>query len=200
MQMPAEEKVLYVYCHPLPDSFHAAIRDAALDGLARSGHAVDLLDLYAEGFEPALSATERRHYYEAPRNAASVGGYAARLMAADTLVLQFPTWCLGPPAMIKGFVDRVMIPGIAFDISDGRTVTPLLGRIRRIVGIVTYGQRRWQAFAAGDHPRRFVTRHLRWIAAPKARAAFLALYGMDDSDAPRRQDFLDHVRRRMAQA
>jgi NAD(P)H dehydrogenase (quinone) len=39
-------RVLYLYCHPLPESLHGAIRQAALDGLARAGHAVDLLDLY----------------------------------------------------------------------------------------------------------------------------------------------------------
>src|ERR1700739_2395080 len=49
-------RVLYVYCHPLADSFHAAIRGEALAGLAEAGHTVDLLDLYAEGFDPVLSA------------------------------------------------------------------------------------------------------------------------------------------------
>lgn len=190
--------VLYLYCHPLADSFHAAIRDAALEGLARAGRSVDLLDLYAEDFQPALSAEERRTYYEVPENRAGVASYTARLQAAETLVVQFPTWCFGPPAMIKGFVDRVMIPGIAFDIADGRTVSPRLDRLREIIGIVTYGQARLPAFLAGDYPRRFVTRHLRWIAAPKARARHLALYSMDRASAADRQRFLDRVRARIA--
>src|SRR3954470_11892181 len=53
-------RVLYVYCHPLDDSFHAAIRSEALAGLQRAGHTVDLLDLYAENFDPVLSAQQRR--------------------------------------------------------------------------------------------------------------------------------------------
>ena len=57
-------RILYLYCHPLADSFHAAIRAAALNALKGSRHNVDLLDLYAELFQPALTADERRHYFE----------------------------------------------------------------------------------------------------------------------------------------
>lgn len=47
-------RILYIYCHPLPESFHAAIRARALDELEIAGHEVDLLDLYAEKFDPVL--------------------------------------------------------------------------------------------------------------------------------------------------
>ena len=53
-------KVLYVYCHPLPESFHAAIRHEALAGLSEAGHTSDLCDLYAEKFDPVMWAEERR--------------------------------------------------------------------------------------------------------------------------------------------
>src|SRR5271163_4409275 len=61
-------KVLYLYCHPLPESFHAGIRVEALAGLKRAGHQVDLLDLYAEGFDPVLSEEGRRHYHDESSN------------------------------------------------------------------------------------------------------------------------------------
>src|SRR5262249_30642085 len=61
-------RVLYLYCHPLLESFHAAIRDKALDGLRTAGHEVDLLDLYAEKFDPVLSEDGRRHYHDTGRN------------------------------------------------------------------------------------------------------------------------------------
>jgi NAD(P)H dehydrogenase (quinone) len=64
-------RVLYVYCHPLEDSFHAAIRTEALAGLQQAGHAVDLLDLYAEDFDPVLSAERRRDYHDPARNRAN---------------------------------------------------------------------------------------------------------------------------------
>ncbi len=92
-------KVLYVYCHPLEDSFHAALRKEALDGLKEAGHTIDLLDLYAEGFDPVLSAQQRRDYHDPVRNRANNQAYVDRLMAANALVVQFPTWSFGPPAM-----------------------------------------------------------------------------------------------------
>ena len=54
--------------------------------------------------------------------------------------MQFPVWCFGMPAMLKGFLDRMIMPGVAFDISDPARVKPMLGNIRRITGIVTYGR------------------------------------------------------------
>ena len=82
-------RVLYLYCHPLEDSFHGAIRARALAGLARAGHAVDLLDLYAEGFDPVLGAEARRAYHDTAANLAGVADYARRLSAAEGRVVQF---------------------------------------------------------------------------------------------------------------
>ena len=55
-------RILAVYCHPLPTSYAAALKDAALAALARAGHEVRLIDLYAEGFDPVLSPLERERY------------------------------------------------------------------------------------------------------------------------------------------
>ena len=67
-------RVLHLYCHPVPESFHGAIRAAVLEGLGRAGHEVDLLDLYAEGFDPVLGAVPV-HSRETPRCAhAAIGG------------------------------------------------------------------------------------------------------------------------------
>jgi putative NADPH-quinone reductase len=82
--------VLYVYCHPLPESFHAALRGEALAGLAAAGHAVDLLDLYAERFDPVLSEEGRRRYHDPAQNQEGIEPYIARLRAAEALVVQFP--------------------------------------------------------------------------------------------------------------
>ena len=65
-------RILYVYCRPLPESFHAAIRAEALAGLNEADHEIDLLDLYAEGFDPVLSEDGRRHYHDETRNRAGL--------------------------------------------------------------------------------------------------------------------------------
>src|SRR5437762_4406943 len=124
-------RVLYVYCHPLADSFHAAIRNEAMTGLAEAGHSVDLLDLYAEGFDPVLSAQGRRDYHDPLRNWTNNEAHVVRLMAANALIVQFPTWSFGPPAMLKGWFDRMFGPGIALDLSDPAHARPMLQHIQR---------------------------------------------------------------------
>jgi putative NADPH-quinone reductase len=87
---------------------------------------VDDCDLYAEGSNPVMSREERLGYHDVPANRAAVAGYVERLQKADALVFCFPTWCFGLPAMLKGFFDRLFMPGVAFDISDPANVKPML--------------------------------------------------------------------------
>lgn len=191
-------RVLHLYCHPLEESFHAALRGAALEGLARARHEVDLLDLYAEGFDPVLSAEARRRYHDPAANRAGLEAHVERLLRAEALVVQFPTWCFGPPAMLKGFFDRVLMPGVAFDLSDPARVRPLLSNIRSVTGIVTYGRDRLTALWMGDPPRKLVTRYLPWFAARGARVRYLALYRLNTADTARRARFLARVRDELA--
>src|SRR5919112_1306195 len=100
-------RVLYIYCHPLPESFHGALRARALAGLKAAGHEVDLLDLYEEGFNPVLSAEERRRYHDTSVNQQGLEDHVRRLHQAEALVLQFPVWIFGFPALLKGYFDRV---------------------------------------------------------------------------------------------
>jgi NAD(P)H dehydrogenase (quinone) len=188
-------RILYLYCHPLPESFHAAIRVTALAALASAGHEVDLLDLYAEKFDPVLSEDARRHYHVTPQNQAGLQDYIARLTSAEALVVQFPTWCFGMPAMLKGFLDRLIMPGVAFDLSDPRQVKPMLKNLKNIVGIVTYGRPRYMAFWMGDPPRKIVTRYLRWFTGGRARADYLALYHLNVATEVQRVAFMRKVDR-----
>ena len=188
-------RILYVYCHPLPESFHAGIRARALASLKTAGHEVDLFDLYAEGFDPVLSEEGRRHYHEIPRNRLELESYIARLTSAEALVMQFPTWCFGMPAMLKGFCDRLLMPGVALDISDPANVRPTLQNIRKIVGIVTYGRPWYMAKWMGDPPRKMVTRYLRWFTTRKASVEYLALYHLNVASEAQRNAFVARVER-----
>ena len=186
-------RVLYVYCHPLPGSFHGAIREAALGSLRSAGHEVDLLDLYAENFDPVLRAEARERYHDTTTNSVGVEPYVARLMNAEALIVQFPTWSFGLPAMAKGFFDRLFMPGVAFDISNPARARPLLGHIRKLVGISTYGRPRWMALYIGDPPRKTITRYVRWFIARDAKVDYLALYHMNIASLATRQKFLARV-------
>ena len=189
-------RVLYLYCHPLADSFHAAIRTAAVNALKTEGHAIDLLDLYAESFQPVLTADERRYYFDSSRNQAGLETYVARLRNAEALVVQFPTWCFGLPAMLKGFFDRLLIPGVAIDMSYPGS-RPMLVNIGRIAGVVTYGQPRLAALWMGDPPRKAVMRFLPWFANSRAKTKFHALYNLDRSTEETRRAFIAQVGKAM---
>lgn len=191
-------RVLYVYCHPLPESFHAGLRAEALAGLAEAGHEVDLLDLYAEGFDPILSEEGRRNYHDTALNRVGLENHVERLMRAEGFVVQFPTWCFGFPAMLKGYFDRLFMPGVGFDISDPAHVKPLLGHIRKVAGISTYGRPRWRAIAMADPPRKMVKRYLRWYVGPRASVDYHALYHMNVATAAQRDGFKARVRTAMA--
>ena len=191
-------KVLYVYCHPLPESFHAAIRTEALAGLNEAGHTVDLCDLYAEKFDPVLSAEERREYHDLSVNQRHVADHVRRLRDADALVCQFPVWSFGPPAMLKGWMDRLFMPGVAFDLSDPSQVKPLLGNLKRIAGITTYGRPWRNAFAVGNPPKKIMTRYLPRFTDGAARVDYYPLYHMNVATDETRRAFMAKIRAAIA--
>jgi NAD(P)H dehydrogenase (quinone) len=144
-----------------------------------------------------LSEEGRRHYHDTSRNRTGLEGYIARLNSAEALILQFPTWCLGLPAMLKGFFDRMIMPGVAFDLSDPAHVKSTLRNIKRIIGIVTYGRPRYMALWMSDPPRKIVKRYVRWLTGGKARADYYALYHLNVATDAQRAAFMAKVERAM---
>ena len=101
-------RVYVVYCHPNEDSFTNALFERARATLTDAGHDVRTSDLYADGFEPTLSAVEWRDH---PRNTPptrDVVAYCENLQWCEALVLVYPTWWGGLPAMLSGWLDRVL--------------------------------------------------------------------------------------------
>ena len=192
-------RVLVVYCHPVETSFHAALHQEVVRNLKAAGHEVDDLDLYAEGFDPVLSREERLGYHEVPGNQLPLKPYIERLRRAEAIVFCFPTWCFGLPAMLKGYFDRLFMPGVAFDLSDPGNVKPMLTHIKRISAVVTYGRPRWVAWYMGDPPRKIVTRYMRRLTGPQARVDYHAHYHMNVATEPQLKRFLQRVGQAMAQ-
>ena len=190
--------VLVVYCHPVETSFASALHQEVVRNLRAAGHTVDDCDLYAEDFNPVMSREERLRYHDVPHNQAPMAAYVERLRKADALVFCFPTWCFGLPAMLKGFFDRLLMPGVAFDISDPANVKPLLTHIRRISAVVTYGRPRWMAWYMGDPPRKLITRYLRRLTGNAARVDVHACYHMNVATPPRLARFLRRVGQAMS--
>lgn len=190
--VPAEpQHALVLAAHPVPDSFNQALHAQTVKTLGARGWSVDDCDLYAEGFDPVMTEAERRGYHDTPDNIAPVRDYVDRLRAADALVMVFPVWNFGYPAMLKGFLDRVFLPGVSFKLDDGKVV-PNLTRIRRLAAVTTYGGTRLRAALCGDPPRKCVTRAVWHVCRPRT-TKYLALYDMNRATEARRGQFLNHV-------
>jgi NAD(P)H dehydrogenase (quinone) len=186
-------RVLLLYAHPNPDSFVAALHRATIETLAADGHEVDDCDLYAENFDPVLSRAERLGYHAVPANRAPVEEHVRRLERAEALVLVYPVWNFGFPAILKGYFDRVFLPGVSFRLENGLTV-PNLKNIRHLVAVTTYGAPRHRAMLLGDAPRRIVKRVLRVLVAPLAKVRYLALHRMNTVTQAEREAFILKVR------
>jgi len=145
-----------------------------------------------------LSREERINHHDTTLNRAPVQRYVERLLAAEALVLCFPVWNFGPPAMLKGFFDRMFLPGVSFALSADGRVTPGLRHIRKLAAITSYGRRRIEALLVDDPPRKLVTRVLRAQIRPAARVRYLAHYHMNVSTAATRARCLAKVGHRMA--
>jgi len=193
-------RLLVVYCHPDPESFNAAVRDRVVEAARGAGHEVDLLDLYAEGFEPTMSCEERRGYHEIGPNRAPVEDHIARLMAAEGLIFVYPTWWYGQPAMLKGWLDRVFVPGVAFAMpKPDAPIRGGLDHIRLVGAVTTLGCPRWfWSFVVGAPGRRVLLRGVRAICAARCRTFWCAIHEMDSATHAQRTRFLDRVARRIA--
>jgi len=108
--------ILIVLAHPDPNSLNHAIARTAAESLRKNKHAVILHDLYAEGFASILSDDELLHLAELPPDLAN---HCEELAAADGLIFVHPNWWGMPPAILKGWIDRVMRPGIAYRFLEG---------------------------------------------------------------------------------
>ncbi len=191
-------KAYVVYCHPSETSITAAARDRALAGLRAGGHEVRVTDLYADGFRPELSAWERTNHLAPPDTKPDIAPYAANLQWCDALILIYPTWWAGQPAMLKGWIDRVWVAGVAYELPEGANrIRPRLHNIVRIVAVTTHGSTKLINMLEGEGGKRIVTRSLRVLCSWRARTKWIALYNIDRTSPERREAFLTRVERSM---
>lgn len=191
-------RVLLVYGHPRPDSFSAALRDTAAAALEAAGHAVEILDLYGRDFDPCLSAGERGAYYDEGAVRPELAEHVAALRRAEGLVFVYPTWWFGPPAIVKGWLDRVWLPGVAFALGGAKVLQPRLTDIRRIAVVTTYGSPRWLLWLVGWPDWRLFRFGIRPLCARGCRLDWIALTGMDGATPRMRERFVARLRRCLA--
>ena len=194
-------RLLLVYCHPDPHSYGAAVRRTAADALRAAGHELRQIDLYAEGFNPVFSAAEKATYLgDTAQNIAGVAAHVDALRWAEGWVVVYPTWFYGAPAMLKGWLERVWLPGVSFRIATGRqrTIGGELSNIRRFIGITTSGSPWWWLKMIGDPGRSLFMKGLRPLYAKRCRMQWLQLYNMNHVTAAERNAFVARVKRELS--
>ena len=186
--------VLVVHAHPVAASFNASLFRLTVERLAANGHQVDAIDLYKDDFNPVMSEAERLNYHDLETNRTPVETYVDRLLRAEALVLVYPVWNYGFPAILKGWFDRVFLPGVSFGLVDGK-VRPTLHNIGKILVVTSYGGSRFRSWLMGDPPRKIANRMLRATVKPGAPVTYLAHYEMNLSTDQTRHAFMSRVER-----
>ncbi|MEY3821998.1 MAG: hypothetical protein RL628_106 [Actinomycetota bacterium] len=190
-------KVLVVLAHPNPDSFSHAIVDRVVSTLANREHSVSVIDLYGLDYSPALTRAELSAYPTSePAIDPMVIEHTRLIQECSTIVFVYPTWWSSMPAILKGWIDRTMLPGIAFSV-DPQTLKlqPGLTNVRRLVGISTFGGPRLASFVVRDNGSKIVTRSLRAICHRRCRTTWLRMFNVDSSTIAQREKFMRRVER-----
>jgi putative NADPH-quinone reductase len=115
------------------------------------------------------------------------------------LILVYPTWWAGQPAMLKGWFDRVWVMGVAWDLPEGTNrIRPLLRNIHSLVAVTSHGSSKWVNALEGETGKRTMTRALRFACNVRCRTHWIAFYTIDRASHAARVAYLDRVERRMA--
>jgi putative NADPH-quinone reductase len=190
-------RVLVVHAHPVETSFSRSLYAAVLETLRANGHEIDALNLYEEGFEAVMSREERELYHQVPENLTpAIRPYVDRLRAAEAIVFIHPVWNYGYPAILKGFFDRVFVPGVSFVIEDGK-LRPILKNIKKAVFVTSYGGDRLRTMLMGDPPRRLARRWAWATFGTPLPPKYLALYRMDMRTELELRGFIAKVQREL---
>lgn len=137
-------RVAIVFNHPYEKSYCNAILNAVTKGLQKANHQIDLFHLDNDNFNPAMSKDDLKAFVAHKPIDPQVIDYNERLEKADHLLFIFPIWWDLMPAMTKGFVDRVLFPGMVYDHhSRGFGLVPLLKNLKSVTIITTMNKPRW---------------------------------------------------------
>ena len=131
-------RAVIIFNHPYEGSYCNAILDAIAKGLRRGRHDVDIIHLDKDGFDPVMTASDLRAFKEKQPVDPKVIEYKQRLDQADQLIFIFPIWWELMPALTKGFIDRVIFPGVAYDYTrGGYGMKPLFRNVKGVTVITT---------------------------------------------------------------
>ncbi len=188
-------KCLIVTSHPLSNSLCKHLTKHVVHQLKEAGHEVIIEDLYSENFQPALTISERESYYSDSYQSSNMAQQIERLKNAEALVLVFPTWWFGFPAILKGWFDRAWVPGVAYDhASDLGAIQPLLNNLEKVLVVTTLGSPWWvDKFLLRQPVKRIIKTAILGTCARKSKLQFLSLYNSEKLDTQKISAFKQRI-------
>lgn len=198
-------RVLLVSAHPNNQSFLSQLRSTVQHQLQTLGHEVRHHDLYEEKFNPVFTAYERLNHVGNIESKLpelrELAPYVESLQWCDALVLVYPTWWGGQPAILKGWIDRVFMNEVAWVLPEGEArIKPLLTNVRRLVVVSTHGSSKFINAIQGESGKRIALRSIRLMFHPRVRTKWIGIYRLDRSHEIRRRRQVGRVMRRVSRA
>ncbi|MCY4067758.1 MAG: NAD(P)H-dependent oxidoreductase [Acidimicrobiaceae bacterium] len=147
--------------------------DVASAALNSKGHELDVLAVH--GFNATMSEAERLAYHsEQPVISEDVSDSVTRVRAVDALLFCYPTVAFTVPESLKGWLERVLVPGVAFVFNDKHRLRPGMTNIRRVGALTTSPHDRWTRLRRRDSGKRTTARTLRLSAHRRCRTTFVS--------------------------
>lgn len=189
-------KCLVVVAHPLKDSLCHYLAEQTIEHLGSKGYQITLLDLYQSSFAPVLTLEERGSYYQPSFDNALVEQEIAQLKQAESLVLVFPTWWFGFPAILKGWFDRVWAPGHAYNhAADLGAITPCLDNLKEVKVITTLGSPWWvDKFVLWQPVKRILKVAILGTCAKHCKFQMLSLYKSENVSEAKVNAFVGKIK------
>lgn len=194
-------RCLVVKAHPLTESLCSSLTARVVQALETAGHDVAVEDLYADDFDAALRPEERSSYYAQAYAPQALSAQIERLLSAEAIVLVFPTWWFGFPAILKGWFDRVWGPGVAYDHADGAgPIKPRLHNLREVLAVTSLGSPWWVDWLAMRQPiKRVLKTAIVKSCAPRCRFRMLCIYESESLGSLQVDKFYTRVERALAE-
>jgi NAD(P)H dehydrogenase (quinone) len=190
-------KVVIVFNHPYSGSYCNAILDSVMKGLQKANHEIDLIYLDKEGFNPVMTAEDLKAFRDREPIDPQVIAYKQRLEQADRLVFIFPIWWELMPALTKGFIDKVIFPGAAYDYkSNGYGMFPLFKKIKGVTVITTMNTPRLlYRLIFGNAVKKALLTGTFWKTGYKNRK-WIHLTGVKSASVEKRRKWLEQIEKR----
>ncbi|WP_460048579.1 NAD(P)H-dependent oxidoreductase [Sessilibacter sp. MAH2] len=190
---------LMVVAHPLDNSLCKFLAQKSVEHLESKGYQVTVKDLYREEFNPVLTTSERKSYYGPQFDSEALGQDLAQLKNAQSLVILFPTWWFGFPAILKGWFDRVWAPGYAYQhAADFGPIAPKLTHLKEVKVITTLGSPWWVDFFILRRPvRRILKTALVGTCTKNCSFTMLSLYSSERLTQSKVENFVRKIEKKL---